>query len=659
MLAKKELVLLEALLDGEGEFQTSLSLAKKIGMTDRTTRKYLQNIVTLVKEHGAEIISKQGYGYCLKISDPVLFERFWQESLASRKELSDIRQLEASEDRQRYILQKLFFDQERLDIDHLLADLFISKTTLSTDLNRIRQVLESYDLSLCQENRILTIDGDEQAIRHFLMAYFVEKDFEESLLATVGPSFINGLDFSRLTLLVLDECRQAKLRLSDFVIHNLVLHLALMAQRLKQGYPLSLFEIDDGIKESREYEVALRIVQGVEQMLAMPIPPEEANYIALHLKVKHSKDSLGSDLAEIDGLEEELKPVIQELGKICHCDLAKDRTFVEGLLAHFSPFLIRLKNQIQLSNPLLDEIRNKYPTYLEVTKQVFQTLPSLSHRSVSDDEWAYIALHLIAAIERQTSQRQLRVLLVCATGYGSAMMLKSRLESEFGSSLTIVDVLSYYEIREEELSEIDVIISSLNLPNHLFLTPVINVSVFLTAEEVEEIRSYLGGQVGLTHGQDFDRENTDNSPAHVSLFRPNQLIVVTETLSRDEILERMIASLTSLPDSVSLEDFKQEVDLREGYSSLVYGDCLAFPHPVKPLAYKEEVVVAICTKPVYWDKKHPRVNFIFLLSPSSHRSQGLKALSPRLVDFVADKSLQDALLQDPSYDQLVTIFKTL
>lgn len=62
---------------------------------------------------------------------------------------------------------------------------------------------------------------------------------------------------------------------------------------------------------------------------------------------------------------------------------------------------------------------------------------------VSDDEWAYISLHLMAAIERYSNRHKLRVLVVCATGYGSAMMLKNRLEKEFEGRLRIVDVISY------------------------------------------------------------------------------------------------------------------------------------------------------------------------------------------------------------------------
>lgn len=661
MLAKKEYILLEALLEAEGQYVSSMALSKQIGVTDRTTRKYLQNLMATLEQYGARIHSKQGYGYRLDLFDRPVFERFWQDALDSKKDLTDIRHLEATEDRQRYILQQLLFDQQQLDVDALMAALFISKTTLSTDLNRIKQSLAPYGLRLDQQHRQVSIAGDEQAVRRFLKDYFVDASFENSLLGSVIPSFVNDVDFSKLVLLVLEECRQGQLHLSDFVVHNLVLHLALMSQRLKLGYPLSLFPIDLCVQTSREYEVAMRIVTGLESLLGLPIPVEEANYIALHLKVKHSEQELadGTSQEATDALTQDILSALEELGQHCHCDLVNDHQFVQGLVAHFTPFLSRLDNHIQLANPLLEEIRLRYPHYLALTKTAFQKLPILSCKQVSDDEWAYIALHLIAALERHTSQNTKRVLVVCATGYGSAMMLKSRLESEFGSSLTIVDVVSYYEVSEACLRDVDVIISSLALPSHLFLTPVINVSVFLTADEVAKIRAYLGSQIGFKKLSNKGQALSSDTLSCLSLFKPEQVLVFREPLSREVVLDRMIAKLSDVSSKDAQMVFRQEVDMREGYSSVVYGDCLAFPHPVRPLAFTEEVVVAICPQGIDWNNQHEGIKFIFLLSPSQQRSERLKMLSPCLVDFVADKTLQEQLLQTPTYHQLVTVFKTL
>ena len=74
----------------------------------------------------------------------------------------------------------------------------------------------------------------------------------------------------------------------------------------------------------------------------------------------------------------------------------------------------------------------------------------------------------MAAKERYKEQRKYNVLVICATGYGSAQMLKSRIENELGNLILIADVIGYYEINDEKLKGIDFIISSIDLSNFDF-----------------------------------------------------------------------------------------------------------------------------------------------------------------------------------------------
>ena len=82
----------------------------------------------------------------------------------------------------------------------------------------------------------------------------------------------------------------------------------------------------------------------------------------------------------------------------------------------------------------------------------------------------------MAAKERYKEQRKYNVLVICATGYGSAQMLKSRIENELGN-LFDYDVIGY-EINDEKLKGIDFIVSSIALSNLIFNIPVFTVWVF-------------------------------------------------------------------------------------------------------------------------------------------------------------------------------------
>lgn len=657
MLSKKEILLLEALINAKEQYLSSLYLASTIGVTDRTARKYLQNLIEVLSNQGAEIVSKQGQGYILIIHDEMIFQSFWKQILKSKKELTNIRYLETTEDRQRYIIGRLLLDNQVIGFDELLQELFISKTTLLTDVNRIKETLQSYGLSLEHYKKQLLIKGSEPAIRHFLIDYFTDDALDESILATVNPSFAKDIDIPQLLMIVLEECRNAKVTLSDYIVHNLVLHIALMIERIKFGYPLKHFEVDETLKQSLEYNVALKILYRVEEATQIQFPIEEANYIALHLKVKHSSPRYESEETDLS-LYKHIRGVLDELSHVLQITLSNDHILLNGLLAHFSPLLTRLEKQIQLSNPLLSDIRRDYQPYFELTKLHFQRLPELSYYDINDDEWAYIAIHLIAAIERYNTTHKRRVLVVCATGYGSAMMLKSRLENEFSSSISITDVVGYYDISEKKLKDVDLIISSLTLPSHLFLTPVINVSVFLTDDEVSKIKNYLSSRHIAGQKKNYLAYQSQSLDM-LDLFQPHQFVVIDKKLTRSVLIEIMIEKLEEANKEGFLSQFMQQVDLRESYGSIVYGDCLAFPHPVRAISQKEQVVVAICPNTIYWDDEHPEVKFVFLLSPSQVRNKHLKNLSSCLADFVENRDLQNILEKNPTYNQLINVFNTL
>ena len=66
-------------------------------------------------------------------------------------------------------------------------------------------------------------------------------------------------------------------------------------------------------------------------------------------------------------------------------------------------------------------------------------MPALKNYTINEDEWAYLALHLMAALKERAAHK-LHALIICATGYGSAQLLKNRVVSEFGKNITVVSV---------------------------------------------------------------------------------------------------------------------------------------------------------------------------------------------------------------------------
>ena len=59
--------------------------------------------------------------------------------------------------------------------------------------------------------------------------------------------------------------------------------------------------------------------------------------------------------------EETVRDVIKRMSEIQKLDLTRDKKLYESLLYHLPPMILRLQNNIQIVNPMLDNIKQEYP----------------------------------------------------------------------------------------------------------------------------------------------------------------------------------------------------------------------------------------------------------------------------------------------------------
>lgn len=661
---KKERSLLRFLLENESDFLSSQKIGSEVGLSDKTVRKYLNNLESVLTEHGAELLIKQGLGYQLVVRHPIQFDVFSQSLRENVRNVSDISRIEENSDRISFILNKLCFENEKISIKQLACDLYISKTTASNLVSEVRAILKQYSLELANDGEQgMRLVGEERTIRHFIMDYFFTDKFGSSFsLVTDNQRSLAEQHYTEIALIVLDECRDAKVKLSDFIIRNLIMHILLMIKRIKKGFQIAPFEISQDIAQSIEYNVALKIIHRIEKVMQLEFPEEEAGFIALHLSANANRaHSLGNTSAQLSDLENELNQMLLTMEAETSIPFANDTVLYNGLKTHCQTLLNRLKHRIHLKNPLLETIQKDYADTFALTKRYFKEVSFLKNFEVSDDEWAYIALHITAAVERHKNKRKVRTLVVCATGVGSAQMLKTRLENEFGSYLNIMDVVSYYEITEDMLDRVDLIVSSIDLSHMILPIPMITVSVFLTDADVKEIKHVIN-EKKLVY------KKAKNKPVSVSnveddlfdrSFKEHQFLIYEQAVTKEELLVTMIQQLEEHQEPDFVGNFVKQIELRERFGSVVFNDYTALPHPTIPLNTTEQIVVAICKAGVEWDEENDRVHFVFLIAPSKGTNRKLKYISKPIVEFIEDREAQQKLLAKPSFESFKQQFMKL
>ena len=729
-----ELAIVQFLFEHAHDYQSSKVLASQMAVSDKTVRKYIRELESVLAAYGASIEMKKGSGYRLIVEDNQVFYQLIEAIRDQRHQFEDSSLLADNQDRERYLLNAILLENRQVTIEDLAEQLYISKSTVSTVVQIIKNRIRKYALNIAYDaDGYIQVVGQEVDKRRFILNYFFAPKSVDSLNADLIDYKFDGFSTETIFIIVLEKCREFEVRLSDYVLQNLVLHIALAIKRNEKGFVINKTFDDQQLEYSKELFVAEKIVNSIESLIDIKFPEDEAKYIALHLKSKANR--LDTSVAKTDSgtdsvagaeigtnqpassvaspmqalnqtsltLEKQLTlalMVMQEQGDI---QFNLDQQLLMGLMVHFEPLLTRLKTGISLQNPLYDELTTKYPEVLTATKKGMQNLQVLQDYEVNNHEWAYISLHMLAACERYKNDHKVNAIVICATGLGSAQMLKSRLEHEFAANLVIVDVISYYQLKDEMLTDIDLIISTIDISTSFYNIPVVKVSVFLNKQDIEALNLHIERQgrgiesSGMKRGPEttqslsaiskhtpsiqdeleniFNRYlsperfiiigDTDATSGVVELSETNE-VAETNTANnkqpiseptRQTVLAQLIEKLSDPRHNLTfVTDLLNQIEIRERFGSVAFTKRVAFPHPAQPVGLTSEIVVGLIPGGMQWDAEHREIQMVILMSHSKIENKGLDVINSGLAELIKHEEKVTAILEQPTFDNFKQIF---
>lgn len=281
---------------------------------------------------------------------------------------------------------------------------------------------------------------------------------------------------------------------------------------------------------------------------------------------------------------------------------------------HLRPAINRLRYGMNLRNPLLDEIKAKYPLAFDAAILASEVLNNRLDIEIDEHEIGYIALHIRVAMYRQQMNQDVkRCIIVCATGMGTAMLLKYKLQSKYFNQLIIVDAIDYYRLSETSLEQIDFIITTIPIEKKLPV-PIIYVNTILGVDDISKIEDHL-------------HERDEN----LNVYAKEELIFLQKDFhTKEDVIQFLVSKLesTGYVDST----FGKSVIERERLSPTSFGNLVAIPHPMSP--HSDETIWAICTlkRPINWGGN--RVQFVCLLSLGKNKTSNLAGMYEYLIGMI-------------------------
>ena len=172
--------------------------------------------------------------------------------------------------------------------------------------------------------------------------------------------------------------------------------------------------------------------------------------------------------------------------------LAYDATLRDGLIANVIPACLRQK--FDLWSPVARQSgqlsAEKYAFEHGIAADFAAEVRELTTYDLPDNEIHNLALLLRAAWIRERPQRQRDVIVVCPSGMATAQLLVARLKARF-PRLENLKVVSVREIAAQNLSQGDLILTTVPLNSLDLPATVIQVHPLLLPEDVATITNWL------------------------------------------------------------------------------------------------------------------------------------------------------------------------
>ena len=486
MLNYRETEILNNLIKGE-KYNFKL-ISEKYGVSDRAARYYINNIDS--------ILQLLDYKITKKVKNSIYLDTN-QDFKSLFEILEKIHKL-SIEDRIDILKLILFFDEKGLNITKICKELEISRTTIKKDLKLISEEFKKQGIELIYKN----IDG-----------YHINGNFQKILIKKIEllEKLFDSLNDKNFLKVVKTQVfyyffkyiKQKNIEnAKKFIVEiEKVMFLNINKESYNKifSYVLLLLNFEKDCENKKDFTAKKFLIHTEEYKKIEKILQKilNKNEIKSEMLIEITDLIMGININSLknnsfeDWINEELiiKKMISKVSKIVKADLTRDEILYNGLLYHIKPAMYRIKNNIQITNSVFQELILEKDSILEVVNRAVEEIEDLFEVKFPEDEIALMGFHIKASIERNTSEKTKKVILICGLGYGSSKVLEQSLKENY--DLDIVDVLPYYLIKTSmpNYANIDLILSTIDLEESYDI-PVVKINPLLKEEDFILLSKY-------------------------------------------------------------------------------------------------------------------------------------------------------------------------
>lgn len=351
-----------------------------------------------------------------------------------------------------------------ITLSEIADQLFVSRSTIIQDLEHIKSFFRERHLYvLSHSNKGLLLEGREIDKRNLL----IDMIQSENSIFKVEPIFQHltqclsenlKIDLEDISMIekIINEAEHIYGRfLTDQSFVQLRNYFQLSLYRLRKAH-----YVEYGDDKNSKWDMAKGMIDQIQQFIVKEIPDTEIYYVASVLnRMKYIKKTTSNK--EIVKMQVITRNFIEKISKDIHRNLQGDYIFYENLINHLESTFSTLGDRFAI-NSVVDEVLQRYPEVKQATERNVYVFEEYVGRKLSEEEIAYIVVHICAAIERNKNETvRYSVVLVCNGGIGTSQLLLARLEKFF--HLDVIDIIPAHDIENMNMDDVDAVISTISL----------------------------------------------------------------------------------------------------------------------------------------------------------------------------------------------------
>lgn len=357
----------------------------------------------------------------------------------------------------------------------------VSKSTLDSDMRDIRAIFKSYNLELISDSkRGIELVGSERTIRTMIFDQIFENLGTMDVLDTTKhtlPEFQVLFEFIPLKTIykINNLYNELFLKLNDYIYkEQSIIFMEIWIFRNRRNNRLD--NKNDNFKIDAGNELIL-FIKNIISVFNLKTNDKEIKYIYFMLNTLLNKEET-NPVDWINAQVFTIRLINHVEDKLSISFVEETEILYERLLEHNLNLYSRIKNNIQIYNPLTDDIHKSYTQLFKIIEEFSIDNLVLSNNKIKDDEIAFLVIHFLTAVskKKQSEGSIYRAAVFCNYGLATGNLLAENLKQYF--PIDVIAVLSINDVNLLDKLEVDIAFSTSSIDiksvPYLVIDPIIN-----------------------------------------------------------------------------------------------------------------------------------------------------------------------------------------